>query len=285
MVGAALLLSARTPQNTTQPGYPVERTVRYSFTVQNESARPLPTATFRTFAPVVRTPTQELVGLQASHPFEAKTDALGNRVLHFTLNDLPPNGRVVVRITANLRLADTPNRVASLESRGSLLSPSRMAPTGHPRIKDLARSLNKGHPGRTVHAIHQWAVENVTYQGYLAEDRGALYALKEGKGDCTEAMSLVLALSRASGIPALGVAGFPTTRNQVLRPEGFHNWAMTWPGKAFRETDPVNERLAPGLPGYIAFRLFDPEVEGGTGLSTQSFFHTEQGSVTIRMNG
>ncbi len=70
------------------------------------------------------------------------------------------------------------------------------------------------------------------------------------------------------------MAGFPTTRSQVLRPEGFHNWAMAWPGEAFREADPVNERLAPGLFGYIAFRLLDPAAGPGLGLTTQSFFHT-----------
>lgn len=284
LAGTVVLVAVYGLAGRGQPGYPVERTVRYGFTVKNTDSRPLETVRFRTYAPVERTPTQKLVGLETSHPYEAVTDALGNRVLRFTLRDLPPNGRAIVRITAHLRLAERPNRVAALDGSPARLRPSGLAPADHPRIQRLAENLGAGTPVQKVTAIQRWAVDNVAYQGYLAEDRGALYALEEGTGDCTEAMSLVLALLRASDIPALGVAGFPTTRNQVLRPEGFHNWAMAWPDGTFREADPVNERLEPGLPGYIAFRLFDPQGTIGPGLSTQSFFHTGQASVLIRMN-
>lgn len=285
LAGGAVLVAVFGLMDRGQPGYPIERTVRYGFTVENTESRPLETVRFRTYAPVERTPTQKLVGLEASHPYEAETDALGNRVLRFTLRDLPPNGQAIIRITAHLRLAEKPNRVPRLEEAEDLLSPSALAPAENSRIRKLAASLTGDDPAATVRAVQSWAVANVAYQGYLAEDRGALYALEEGTGDCTEAMSLVLALLRANDIPALGVAGFPTTRSQVLRPEDFHNWAMAWPGEAFREADPVNERLAPGLSGYIAFRLLDPVAGSGPGLSTQSFFHTEQGSVAIRMDG
>jgi len=281
----AVWLSVRAPSGTGQPGYPVQRTVRYSFTVENTESRPLEAVRFRTYAPVERTPTQKLVGLEASHPYEAETDALGNRVLRFTIRHLPPNGRAIVRITAHLRLADKANRVTRLERAEKLLSPSALAPIGNARIQELAGSLAGEDPEGTVRAVQKWTVDNIAYQGYLPEDHGALYALEEGTGDCTEAMSLVLALLRANKIPALGVAGFPTTRSQVLHPEGFHNWAMAWAGGTFWESDPVNERLAKGLPGYIAFRLLATKNGADPILGTQSFFHTGRSSVAIRMNG
>ncbi len=55
----------------------------------------------------------------------------------------------------------------------------------------LAGSLAGDDPLATVRAVQAWGVDNVAYQGYLAEDRGALYALEGGSGDCTEAKSSV----------------------------------------------------------------------------------------------
>ncbi|MFA9460819.1 transglutaminase-like domain-containing protein [Thiohalorhabdus sp. Cl-TMA] len=266
-----------------QPGYPLERTIRYGFTVENTKSRPLEVARFRTYAPVKLTPTQKLVGLEASHPYKVKTDSLGNRILRFRLKDIPPNGQVIVRITVHLRLSEKPNRMEKLAGREDLLKPSPLAPADHPRLMKLAQRLAGSSSIETLRGTQRWAVNNIAYQGYLAEDRGALYALDQGTGDCTEAMSLVLALLRANEIPALGVAGFPTTQSQVLHPEGFHNWAMVWPGKSFWITDPVNERLEEGIPGYIAFRLLLPGETRSPGFTTQSFYQTEQDSVAIRM--
>ncbi|KPV40175.1 hypothetical protein AN478_08560 [Thiohalorhabdus denitrificans] len=269
-----------------QPGYPVERTVRYGFTVQNLDNRAVETVRFRTLAPVKRTPTQRLEGIEASHPYRLEEDALGNQVLHFTLQDLPPHGQAVVRVTARLRLAREPNPVKKTYPFGELLKPSELAPADHPRIRKLADSLaDPESPRATLRGTHRWAVDNIAYEGYIAEDRGALYALENRTGDCTEAMSLSLALLRANEIPSVGVAGFPTSGNSVLSPEDFHNWVAAWPEGEAWVTDPVNERLEEGIPGHIAFRVFSPDEEEAGLSATQSFFRTDQESVSIRMEG
>ena len=46
--------------------------------------------------------------------------------------------------------------------------------------------------------IFQWVSQNVKDDGYSAKDRGALYALTNRKGDCTEFMYLFVALCRLS---------------------------------------------------------------------------------------
>lgn len=285
-IAAGVGLFFRGQDDGQRSAYPVERTVRYGFTVQNQQARAAETVNFRTYAPVEQTPTQKLEGIEASHPYRVEEDEWGNQILHFTLRDLPPHGQAIVQVTARLRLAREPNPTRDGLSSGQLLSPSRLAPADHPRIRKLADSLSgEESPQATLRSTHRWAVENIAYEGYIAEDRGALYALENETGDCTEAMSLTLALLRANEVPAVGVAGYPTSGDTVLSPEDFHNWVLAWAGGAAWVTDPVNERLEKGLPGYIAFRLFSPE-EGETGNSTtQSFFRTEQDSVAIQMNG
>ena len=52
--------------------------------------------------------------------------------------------------------------------------------------------------------MFDWVRANVKYE-FAEEIKPAIEALKDGKGDCEELSSLVIALCRASGIPARAV--------------------------------------------------------------------------------
>ena len=85
--------------------YTVPRQVAYEFTLRNTGAQLLETAEFRTYAPIRQTANQLCDRLGASYPFELTTDRVGNRILSFKLNRLPPHAARVIRITAGLRLS------------------------------------------------------------------------------------------------------------------------------------------------------------------------------------
>jgi hypothetical protein len=55
-----------------------------------------------------------------------------------------------------------------------------------------------------VEAIFDWVRANVRYE-FDVELKGAITALREGKGDCEELTSLFVAICRARGIPARSV--------------------------------------------------------------------------------
>ncbi len=67
---------------------------------------------------------------------------------------------------------------------------------------------------------------NIQYAGYTKDDRGALYALKKRKGDCTEYMYLLTALARANGVPTRGIGGYVYAKDAVLRPMDHTPWQL-----------------------------------------------------------
>lgn len=82
------------------------------------------------------------------------------------------------------------------------LGPSPQIESRHPQIVKLAGELTKDKESvwEQVEAIYDWVRENVEYKDQ--ELKGALAALRDGDGDCEEMTSLIIALCRASKIPA-----------------------------------------------------------------------------------
>jgi hypothetical protein len=75
-----------------------------------------------------------------------------------------------------------------------------------PKIRSLAAELTAGKTGgwdKTA-AVFDWVRANVKYE-FAKEIKPAVQALADGKGDCEELSSLVIALCRASKIPARAV--------------------------------------------------------------------------------
>ena len=97
-----------------------------------------------------------------------------------------------------------PARVAA-ELRPYLgISPS--IETNHPEITRLAGEIGQASATdwERVRAIYDWVRANIRYE-FDVELRGALTALRAGRGDCEELTSLFIALCRVNGIPARSV--------------------------------------------------------------------------------
>ena len=86
------------------------------------------------------------------------------------------------------------------------LAPSPYIESKDAKIKSLAAELSKDKPHAwdQVAAIFDWVRENVKYE-FAEQIQPATAALKEGRGDCEELSSLVIAMCRASKIPARAV--------------------------------------------------------------------------------
>jgi transglutaminase-like putative cysteine protease len=86
------------------------------------------------------------------------------------------------------------------------LEPSPLIESRDPQIKSLAKEITDGRERAwdQVEAIYDWVRANIRYE-FDAELKGALAALRQGKGDCEELTSLFVALCRAQGVPARSV--------------------------------------------------------------------------------
>ncbi|WP_157953886.1 transglutaminase-like domain-containing protein [Microbulbifer sp. A4B17] len=230
--------------------YRTTQTIRYSFEVSNRSNRYIASPAFSTFAPVAQNSYQKTVSVDANFPFKLKIDQSGNQVLLFELPGLAPFSSQVINITAVVKLADNPQAFALEDSR--YLGSEPGVETTASEIASLATKLD-GDPEK----ISRWLYRNIKNIGYVAEDRGASYAITARQGDCTEFASAFVALSRSSNIPARMIGGFTINSSGRLFAENYHNWAEYKAKDQWEISDPQNNILGDGYGSYIAFYNFD----------------------------
>jgi transglutaminase-like putative cysteine protease len=141
----------------------------------------------------------------------------GNKYARFVLNN--PTGVQVITLDVDAELYRYDLEVASKRRRGELESKERLAPwlatekfieKDAPEIKQAAKSIGGADEMDTLRNILAFVRQKVRYSGFDNDDHGALWALKNGKGDCTEFSDLFVALCRAKNIPARVWEGYLT---------------------------------------------------------------------------
>jgi len=95
-------------------------------------------------------------------------------------------------------------------------------------IQSIASAIvgNTLNPFRIAEKLYSYTISHLTYAPQ-SRTQGALWALENGKGDCSEYSTLFAALMRAVGIPARTVAGH---MSQVISLGGSSNSSMSWAG-------------------------------------------------------
>jgi hypothetical protein len=237
-----------------EPGYPILREVQYAFTLQNKTTGILKGAEFWTYAPVKLNSTQKCIKLEVSHPHQLIMDDLGNQILYFRFANLPPHAFEIITIKASLGLSDIPNPVPTEDVR-SFLRPEKLIESDHPELLQMAGKFESATPPEIPGKIFRWVAENISYVGYLRDSRGALYALRNRRGDCTEYMSLFAALCRAKKIPARGIGGYVCKEDSILKPGSYHNWAEFYEANAWRIADPQEKVFMDRTSDYISMRI------------------------------
>jgi len=145
-----------------------------------------------------------------THPTRGMTtSANGMERVEFEV-DLPPDGEVTLTLTweVGLRHFDAlafqgPPPVLDPEDRAAYTAPSTHVQSDHPLIRDASEAVTSGVAGdlARVGAIVEFVRNHLDYE-LQSETRGALWALENGLGDCTEYAALGVALARSGGIPA-----------------------------------------------------------------------------------
>lgn len=260
----------------------VHRQIQYSFTLQNKSNHLLNKAEFWTYAPVKETSTQRCVKLDASHPYKLIMDDLGNQILYFRFDNLPPYASKIITITADLALTNDPNPIP-LQDRLHFLQAEKYIESNTPEISSFSIKFKESKPVRTAENIFQWIANNIKYSGYVKNDYGALYALRNKQGDCTEYMYLFIALCRANNIPARGIGGYVYSEDAILNPSAYHNWAEFYEDGAWRIADPQKKVFMQNFSHYIAMKIIGDSSKNPMGEFHRFRFAGE--GLEVTMNG
>jgi transglutaminase-like putative cysteine protease len=172
------------------------------------------------------------------------TDEYGNRYAEFDLAGIPPGSSIPIQIQYRI----TVNELAYNLSRcdGTLPDVFDEAElhieSNNIQIVELAQQLSRGKQTacEQVRAFYDYIGNHLVYS-YNGANWGAQAALGEMGADCTEYASLMIALSRASGLPARYVEGL-----QVLGEESEddarteHAWLEVYlPGNGWVPFDPT----------------------------------------------
>lgn len=277
---AAALVNESNSADNRQPVYPITKTIRYSFSLQNTTPHLIKKAQFWAYAPVKQTATQLCSKITASHPYELITDAYGNQVLYFTFDNLAPYDSKIITIKATLLLSDQVNRLPQ-EDLKIYLAAEKYIETQDNQIRLLSKQLRSKTAAGTAKNIFNWVSANLAYAGYIKQAHGARYALLNRKGDCTEFMYLFAALSRAGNLPARCIGGYICRESTILKPASYHNWAEFYEKGAWRLADPQNRVFDTDYANYIAMRI----IHGPTVGPIHEFdrFRVAGDGLTVRM--
>jgi len=261
--------------------FSISKQIQYSYTVQNKTNRVIEKAELWAHAPVKQTASQRCVDLTANYPFELISDKDGNQVLYFTFERLAPYASRIITIKADLLVSRSANPIAA-EPEASDRQPEKYIESDHPSIRRAAAKLQESDEIKTINAVFDWVASHVRYNGYAAQDRGALYALKHKKGDCTEYMDLFVALSRANGLPARRIGGYICPENAVLKARDYHNWGEFYENGIWQIADPQHNVLMRNQNNYIAMRII--RASGDNPLGTFNRFRFKGEGLKVKMN-
>jgi transglutaminase-like putative cysteine protease len=261
--------------------YPLNKVIQYSFNIQNTGSSVLKDVDFSVYAPVELTSVQKVALLNASHSYELRQDEWKNQIMHFVFEEFAPYETKLVRIRAELSLSDVPNVMGHADT-GRFLAPEKYVESDDPVIQKQAALLKGDNAAETAKKTFDWVSQAINYQGYIEEDRGALYAIKNRLGDCTEYMYLLNALLRANNIPARSIGGYVSPQDATLSARDYHNWSEVYLDKRWRIIDPQNKKYLEDQSSYIAMRVI---ADSSVQLLNNShrFAYTNSG-IKVTMN-
>ena len=256
---ATLLVSALTANAET----PIIRQLRMGYTLRNKSSEVIKESEFIVRMPLAETPWQRCADITATDSYETVKEVNGGQLLRFNLTNLMPYASKVIWVDVNIEMKpqsfDALNTSELLEAKG-LFEASDIA-----FQKELRRLKRRSkNTADLSEMITERVHDIVRINAYSSKNRGATYALKTGKGDCSEQMALATALCRLSSIPAIGVSGVHTTRNRVMHASDYHDWSAVYTNGKWNISDPLYEYYGSEGINYIAFEwIYGTETPDG----------------------
>ena len=95
----------------------------------------------------------------------------------------------------------------------------------HPQIQEIAQSIEGQTEVDIVKKIYNYVTDNMEYAIHGRKDWGAVKALQQKKGDCSEYSDLFVAICRAKNIPARVATGYTVQYDNI---SSRHNWVEVY---------------------------------------------------------
>jgi transglutaminase-like putative cysteine protease len=171
--------------------------------------------------------------LQPTEEFEAD----GVRYARFVM--LNPPRSLVITTTATVDVYRFDFNTVKAQSKPSLESAAEVQPwlvsekcleKDAPEIQKAAAAMTGADEIAVLHNIMAFVTSTLRQSAYSPDDRGAVWALENKYGDCTEFADLFIALCRAKKIPTRYCEGYLTSPRPAGQPAA-HDWAEAYTSK------------------------------------------------------
>jgi transglutaminase/protease-like cytokinesis protein 3 len=155
-------------------------------------------------------------------------DQNGNKFAEFLIEN--EKGIIPIEIIARLEILThdlntvKKGKIASIDLPNKYLGSEKYIEKDDSLIRSMGRAMLGKNRLNTVKNIYSFVNQNMKYDGYNPNRKGAAKALNQLKGDCTEFADLFVALCRSCNIPAMVIDGY--TLNYSVTPK--HSWAEVY---------------------------------------------------------
>jgi transglutaminase-like putative cysteine protease len=198
------VISAPTVAQSLPDAFHVSFTMRFRVTGKQGTEKAVVTA----LVPKSIEGRQKILQVKYSPKPEREFEEKGNKYARFVLNN--PAGVQVITADVEAEIDRYDLSVAgkhrhepeSKERLAAWLKSEKFVESDAKEIQQAAKSINGADELDKIRNIMAFVHQKIRYTGYDETDHGALYALKNGTGDCTEFSDLFVALCRAKNIPA-----------------------------------------------------------------------------------
>ncbi|MCL2876589.1 MAG: transglutaminase-like domain-containing protein [Betaproteobacteria bacterium] len=249
--------------------------LRFNLNMTNPGPVELTAQRLWMYLPVQRNAWFRLSGIETSLPHEIQIDPLGHTILFASVERLAAYARRSASLIVTLERVSMP--MPAVQDPQDWMAPERYIESDDSEIIMAASTLKADSMAATVRNIYHFVAAHLQYAGYIAEDLGAAYALRQRRGDCTEYACLVVALCRAAGIAARMVEGFVTDRSFAPRPMDYHDWAEVLVDGHWRVVDAQKGALFERESQYIPFRYYRDKTLNGVGSAHRYRVEGEMG--------
>jgi transglutaminase-like putative cysteine protease len=208
-------------------------------------------------------PYQEVRSMEISpNEYELIVDEYGNQYAEFDFSTHPAGTTKTVKIVYRVEVNEVAYDLSTCEGElpDDFIQPEMHVESANPQIVALAGELSRGKETvcQQVRAFYDYIGNELVYT-FNGENWGAQATLGPMGADCTEYASLLVALSRAQGIPARyfeGLLYLEEEEDTVARTE--HAWPDVYmPGIGWVALDPTLGRSLLKRDDYFAH--FTPE--------------------------
>ncbi|HUW20976.1 MAG TPA: transglutaminase domain-containing protein [Sedimentisphaerales bacterium] len=216
------------PHEATTANNTVEVVLRYEFSVPKETQR----IEFFVVVPKTIPHKQTILDVRYSPRPSRIFQNNGNRYAQFVFTEPKSQLKVQINIEAELLRYDLSTARKSHEkslAKGpdfeDFLKQEKYIEKDNTLIQQIAEGITGQNEIDTVRKIYNYVADNMEYAVQGEKDRGAIEAVQQKKGDCSEYSDLFVAICRAKNIPARFVTGY-TVRFDDISPK--HHWAEVY---------------------------------------------------------